>query len=244
MELALRTFQRRTLAAGHASGVRPSGLTPLFDARHQERGLGRRHRVRADDRERTGRVMCQRRAHRAENEQAPEFARVAATMHERDARLVRLVGHCSSDNAASYGIYAFGLIPRWTALRDSITLTVYYDSGPTLAGSTGIGLSAVAATKTYLNTVAGLALLAGALLAADPSLLERRWLRERSWPSRSAITRRPRARRRRVRRRCAQARVDARCRPRCARTVRRSRRPPRSGRCGSCRSRSWNRRAA
>ena len=113
--------------------------------------------------------MCQRRAHRAENEQAPEFARVAATMHERDARLVRLVGHCSSDNAASSGIYAFGLIPRWTALRDSITLTVYYDSGPTLAGSTGIGLSAVAATKTYLNTVAGLALLAGALLAADPS---------------------------------------------------------------------------
>ena len=69
-------------------------------------------------------------------EQAPEFARVAATMHERDARLVRLVGHGSSDNAASYGIYAFGLIPRWTALRDSITLTVYYDSGPTLAGST------------------------------------------------------------------------------------------------------------
>ena len=142
-------------------------------------------------------------------EQSREFARVAEAMHERDARLVRLVGHGSSDNAASYGIYAFGLIPRWTALRDSITLTVYYDSGPTLAGSTVIGLSqsgqtpdvveyvsrarragaftvaltndpeselaeaaeavlplgagselAVAATKTYLNTVAGLALLA------------------------------------------------------------------------------------
>jgi glucosamine--fructose-6-phosphate aminotransferase (isomerizing) len=138
-----------------------------------------------------------------------EFARVASTMRERNARLVRLVGHGSSDNAASYGIYAFGLIPRWTALRDSITLTVYYDSGPELAGSTVIGLSqsgrtpdvveyvlrarqsgaftvaltndpdselaraaeavlplgagsenAVAATKTYLNQVAGLALLA------------------------------------------------------------------------------------
>ncbi len=142
-------------------------------------------------------------------DQSAEFVRVAETMRERDARLVRLVGHGSSDNAASYGIYAFGLIPRWTALRDSITLTVYYDSGPTLAGSTVIGLSqsgrtpdvveyvsrarqagaftvamtndpgsalaeaaeavlplaagseqAVAATKTYLNTVAGLALLA------------------------------------------------------------------------------------
>ena len=139
----------------------------------------------------------------------PEFGRVAATMRERNARLVRLVGHGSSDNAASYGIYAFGLIPRWTALRDAITLTVYYDSGPELAGSTVIGLSqsgrtpdvveyvsrarhagaftvaltndpqsdlaqaaeavlplgagpelAVAATKTYLNQVAGLALLA------------------------------------------------------------------------------------
>jgi glucosamine--fructose-6-phosphate aminotransferase (isomerizing) len=142
-------------------------------------------------------------------EHETEFARVAATMEDRRARLVRLVGHGSSDNAASYGIYAFGLIPRWTALRDSITLTVYYDSGPELAGSTVIGLSqsgqtpdvveyvvrarrngaftvaltndpdselalaaeavlplgagsekAVAATKTYLNQVAGLALLA------------------------------------------------------------------------------------
>jgi glucosamine--fructose-6-phosphate aminotransferase (isomerizing) len=142
-------------------------------------------------------------------EQAPAFGDVAATMRARGTRLVRLVGHGSSDNAASYGIYAFGLIPRWTALRDSITLTVYYDSGPNLAESTVIGLSqsgrtpdvveyvslarasgaftvaltndpeselaraaeavlplgagperAVAATKTYVNQVAALALLA------------------------------------------------------------------------------------
>jgi glucosamine--fructose-6-phosphate aminotransferase (isomerizing) len=142
-------------------------------------------------------------------EHEPEFARVATAMSERNARLVRLVGHGSSDNAASYGIYAFGLIPRWTALRDSITLTVYFESGPDHAGSTVIGLSqsgqtrdvveyvararaggaftvaltndpqselaraaeavlplgagaetAVAATKTYSNQVAGLALLA------------------------------------------------------------------------------------
>ena len=37
-----------------------------------------------------------------------------------------MVGHGSSDNAASYGVYAFGLLPGWTALRDSISLTVYY----------------------------------------------------------------------------------------------------------------------
>ena len=47
-------------------------------------------------------------------------------MRDRDARLVRLVGHGSSDNAASFGVYAFGLLPNWTAMRDSITLTVHY----------------------------------------------------------------------------------------------------------------------
>src|SRR4029453_5147558 len=46
-----------------------------------------------------------------------DFERVAATMRERSASLVRLVGHGSSDNAASYAVYAFGLEPRWTALR-------------------------------------------------------------------------------------------------------------------------------
>ena len=34
------------------------------------------------------------------------------------------VGHGSSDNAASYAVYAFGLLPGWTALRDSISLSV------------------------------------------------------------------------------------------------------------------------
>jgi glucosamine--fructose-6-phosphate aminotransferase (isomerizing) len=106
-------------------------------------------------------------------------------------------------------VYAFGLLPRWTALRDSITLTAYYDARLDMTGSTVIGLSqsgrtpdvidyvsrarkagaytvaltndvgsdlageaeevlplaagpelAVAATKTYLNQVAALGLLA------------------------------------------------------------------------------------
>ena len=56
------------------------------------------------------------------------IARAAALVVERDARLIRLVGHGSSDNAASYGVYAFGLLPRWTAMRDAITLTVHYDT--------------------------------------------------------------------------------------------------------------------
>ena len=138
-----------------------------------------------------------------------EIARVAAAMRNRSAPLVRMVGHGSSDNAASYGVYAFGLMPRWTAIRDSITLTVYFGSGPDLSASTVIALSqsgrtpdvveyvvraraagaftvavtnepsselaaladmtvplgagaehAVAATKTYVNQVAALGLLA------------------------------------------------------------------------------------
>jgi glucosamine--fructose-6-phosphate aminotransferase (isomerizing) len=140
------------------------------------------------------------------------IARAAALALERDARLIRLVGHGSSDNTASYGIYAFGLLPRWTAMRDAITLTVHYDTPLDMSGSTVIGLSqsgqtpdvveyvararaagaltiavtndagselattaevaiplsaepelAVAATKTYVNTLAVLALLAGHL---------------------------------------------------------------------------------
>jgi glutamine---fructose-6-phosphate transaminase (isomerizing) len=138
-----------------------------------------------------------------------EFADVAAAARAHGSAIVRMVGHGSSDNAASYGVYAFGLLPRWTALRDSITLTVHYDTGLDLAGSIVIGLSqsgrtpdvveyvararssgaftvaltndpqselagaaeavlplgageehAIAATKTYLNQVAALALLA------------------------------------------------------------------------------------
>jgi glutamine---fructose-6-phosphate transaminase (isomerizing) len=138
-----------------------------------------------------------------------EYARAAEAALERKATTVRMVGHGSSDNAASYGVYAFGLLPRWTAFRDSITLTVHYGTGLDMAGCTVIGLSqsgrtpdvvhyveqarrsgaftigltndpdselagaaeavlplaagperAIAATKTYLNQVAALGLLA------------------------------------------------------------------------------------
>ena len=139
-----------------------------------------------------------------------EIGEVARVLRDRDARLVRIVGHGSSDNAASFGVYAFGLLPRWTAMRDTITLTVHYGTPLDMSGSTVIGLSqsgrtpdvveyvrvaratgaftiavtndpaselalaadatiplaaepelAVAATKTYTNTLATLALLAG-----------------------------------------------------------------------------------
>lgn len=74
-------------------------------------------------------------------ERDAEFARVAAQMHERGATTIRMVGHGSSDNAASYGVYAFGLLPGWTALRDSISLTVYYGAELDMSGCTALALS-------------------------------------------------------------------------------------------------------
>lgn len=143
-------------------------------------------------------------------EHEEDFAAAARAMAARAPVVVRLVGHGTSDNAASYGVYAFGLLPGWTALRDSISLSVYYgatldfsqsivialsQSGRTpdvvdyverarVGGALTIALTnqpdsalasaaeitlplhagpelSVAATKTYFNELAALALLAG-----------------------------------------------------------------------------------
>ena len=151
-------------------------------------------------------------------EHAGEYAAVAEEAARRDLDLVRMVGHGSSDNAASYGVYAFGLLPAWTAMRDSISLSVYYGAKVDLHGSSVLGLSqsgqtpdvleyverarargaftigitnepesslattaevvlplaagpehAIAATKTYTNQIAALALLAGYAGVGGPS---------------------------------------------------------------------------
>ena len=81
-----------------------------------------------------------------------EIARIAAIAKERNVELVRMVGHGSSDNAASYGVYAFGLLPRWTAIRDSITLTVHYDTPIDLSRSMVIGLSQSGQTPDVSST--------------------------------------------------------------------------------------------
>ncbi|HYX88228.1 MAG TPA: SIS domain-containing protein [Gaiellaceae bacterium] len=81
------------------------------------------------------------------------YARVAAAARDRGASIVRMVGHGSSDNAASYGVYALGLLPRWTAMRDSITLTVYYDTDLEMRGSTVIGLSQSGRTPDVIEYV-------------------------------------------------------------------------------------------
>lgn len=138
-----------------------------------------------------------------------ELARAAAVLRRPGLRTVRLVGHGSSGNAASYGTYAFALLAGLTAFQDSVSLPVYYgaeidggdfcaialsqsgrtpdiveyvervrragaptiaitnDPGSPLADAAEIVVAleagaerSVAATKTYTNQVAALALLA------------------------------------------------------------------------------------
>jgi glucosamine--fructose-6-phosphate aminotransferase (isomerizing) len=67
--------------------------------------------------------------------------------------IVRLVGHGSSDNAASFAVYAFGLLPRWTALRDSISLSIYYGADVDLSGSCVVALSQSGRTPDVVEYV-------------------------------------------------------------------------------------------
>ena len=82
-------------------------------------------------------------------EHGAEYARVATA----GRGLVRIVGHGSSDNAASYGVYAFGLLPGLTAMRDSISLTVYYGAELDMTGSTVLALSQSGQTPDVLEYV-------------------------------------------------------------------------------------------
>jgi glucosamine--fructose-6-phosphate aminotransferase (isomerizing) len=153
--------------------------------------------------------------------QEREFAAVSRAVVARAPSVVRLVGHGSSDAATTYGVYAFGLLPGWSAMRDSISLTVYYDAKLDLSDSVVVALSqsgetpdvveyvqrasargaltvaitnepdselggaadatlsllagperAVAASKTYFNQLAALALLAGGAAGRGPEVAD------------------------------------------------------------------------
>lgn len=152
---------------------------------------------------------------------ADTYEEVARAAIERAPHIVRLVGHGSSDNAASYGVYAFGIQPGWTALRDSISLSVYYGANLDMASSVVVALSqsgrtpdvvayvararergaltvavtndpaselalaseatlplaagpenAVAASKTYMNQIAALSLLAASIAGRREEAVE------------------------------------------------------------------------
>ena len=82
---------------------------------------------------------------------AEAFARVAREVEGRD--LIRLVAHGSSDNAASYGVYALGLLAGRTAMRDSISLSVYYGADFDVSRSCVIALSQSGRTPDVLEYV-------------------------------------------------------------------------------------------
>ena len=154
-------------------------------------------------------------------EQASVYEEAARAAVERGPHIVRLVGHGSSDNAASYGVYAFGIASGWTALRDSISLSVYYGAKLELERSIVVALSqsgrtpdvvayvqrardqgaltigitnepkselaeaadltlplvagperAVAASKTYVNELAALVLLASAVAGKTGEIVD------------------------------------------------------------------------
>lgn len=70
-----------------------------------------------------------------------ELTAVGRALRERAPSFVRLVGHGTSDNAAAYGVYAFGLLAGRTAFRDSISLAVYYGVEQDFEQSAVIALS-------------------------------------------------------------------------------------------------------
>src|SRR5204862_5669893 len=74
-------------------------------------------------------------------EHLDDFVTVGRACAERKPTAVRLVGHGSSDASASYGVYAFGLLPGWTAFRDSISLSTHYRAELDFSRSLAIALS-------------------------------------------------------------------------------------------------------
>jgi glutamine---fructose-6-phosphate transaminase (isomerizing) len=82
-----------------------------------------------------------------------DFARVAELARSRKRTLVRIVGHGSSDNAASFGPYAFGVLAGWTALRDSISLTVYSGAQLEMSGSLVLAMSQSGRTPDVIEYV-------------------------------------------------------------------------------------------
>ena len=72
---------------------------------------------------------------------------------ERAPSVLRLVGHGSSDAAATYGVYAFGLVAGWTALRDSVSLSVYYGAEVDFSNSVVVALSQSGRTPDVVSYV-------------------------------------------------------------------------------------------
>jgi glutamine---fructose-6-phosphate transaminase (isomerizing) len=79
----------------------------------------------------------------------------ATELRGRGIRLIRMAAHGSSDNAASYGVYAFALLAGLTAFRDSISLTVYFGAEIDLRDSCLLGVSQSGRTPDVVDYLEG-----------------------------------------------------------------------------------------
>jgi glucosamine--fructose-6-phosphate aminotransferase (isomerizing) len=70
-----------------------------------------------------------------------EVAALGRRLAAAPPRIVRLAAHGTSDNAATYAVYAFARLAGWTAIRDSISVPVYDGILPGARGDVAIGLS-------------------------------------------------------------------------------------------------------
>lgn len=80
-------------------------------------------------------------------------AQAATALRSLGSGRVRFVAHGSSDNAATYGVYAFGLLAGWAAHRDSISLSLYYGAGPDEDATPVIALSQSGETRDVVEYV-------------------------------------------------------------------------------------------
>jgi glucosamine--fructose-6-phosphate aminotransferase (isomerizing) len=74
-------------------------------------------------------------------ERDDEIAALGARLAALDPPLVRMAAHGTSDHAAAYAAYALRLLCGWTAVRESMSLALYYDASAARPGEIAIGLS-------------------------------------------------------------------------------------------------------
>src|SRR5262249_8855354 len=82
-----------------------------------------------------------------------ELEAAARALCRPAVRMVRIVGHGTSDNAATYGTYVLTLIAGLTAFRDSISLPVYYGADLDARDSCVIALSQSGQTPDVVEYV-------------------------------------------------------------------------------------------
>jgi glucosamine--fructose-6-phosphate aminotransferase (isomerizing) len=104
----------------------------------------------------------------------PEIARLGARLAAADPPLVRMAAHGTSDHAAAYAGYALRLLCGWTAMRESMSLALYYDVPAARSGELAIGLSQSGSTPdvvAWLRAAAAAGATTVAVTNADGSAL-------------------------------------------------------------------------